>query len=218
MRIIGCFTLVLLSVLLYGCKKDCEGEADLIIPEYISETVLVKQEYGATWIGNSFYPYGTDVFLANAYNEFYSVQRYDPWTGYPVKIYWSLSTYYPFSSWDTGVLHPLLEGEQVSVHRCIYNQTPPTFSCLFSTAAESHTEVDVIVQVVNGEVVDQQHMERNTPSVPPGQYRVIDFPVTVSNGNLEYSFNLTANFDHLIPESDYTNNDYVSRPEDDLGG
>ena len=204
----------LLCSMIFSCVP-CEEEADLVIPEFIYGTVQVAQETGYTVIGLQEYPFGSPVFLSNSKNEFYSVKRINPFTGIVVTFYWNVNSPPPFFFGAPPPIHPLQLGEEITVHRCVFNQEMPDFNCLFKSASPSKTEMRTRIRIANGEVVEMNPVSSNTPSIPAGEYRVTSFPIKVGyQGNYQLTFK--ANSDGSIVERDTSNNTYIERSTNNL--
>ena len=75
----------------------------------------------------------------------------------------------------------------------------------------------VVVKVQNGQIVDEQIKTQETPSIPAGQYRVVSFPIII-NGLGTYELKFKANADESVDERDFTNNEYIEDPSQNLGG
>lgn len=201
-----------------SCDGECNESPDLIIPELINGQVVVANEYRHTVVGGFEYPFGTTVFLNNTVNEFFSLVRMNPVNGWPIVFYWNIHSPPPFFLGAPPPYHFLQPGEVVLIHRCVLNQAFPDFDCLTGTAGPSKTEVKVIVKVENGEIIDEQVGEQVTPSIPPGEYRVVSFPVVINQYGI-YELIFTTNSDGTVEERDGGNNVvYLERPNLGAGG
>lgn len=202
-------------IILTGCDGKCVKSADLTIPLYINGSIKVADEISYTVVGGIDYPYGTSVFLTNTVNEFYSVIRQNPFTNAPIVFYWNVYSPPPFFIFGAPPNNPLQVGETVYIHKCVYNNNFDT-DCLFKKASSSKTEMKMVVKVENGEIVDTQIKDDDTPELAPGEYKVLTFPITV-NALGVYEIQFTVNSDNSVPESDTSNNVYIVRPTDNLG-
>jgi len=204
-------TIILLLSSLIACDGECEELPDLVIPEFVTGKIPVAIEYNYTVLAGIDYPNGTGVSLENTVNEFYSVTRYDQWAN-PIVFYWNVDSPPPFY-WGAPAPNNLLQaGEQVTVHKCVLNQGRIDFDCLLNTAEASKTKFSVRHKVVNGEIVDEQVVKEDTPSIPAGEYRVVSFPLTIKE-NGSYEFRFKANADNTIAERDTTNNELLEFKE-----
>jgi len=206
-----------LSIFISSCDGKCEEKPDLVIPPFINGSVQVANEFRYTVVGGLDYPSGTQVFLSNTTNEFYSVVRSNPFNGQPLVFYWNINSPPPFFQGANYPNQPLQIGEEVFVHRCVFNQSFPDFDCLTKDASSSKTEMKVVVKVQNGQIVDEQIKTEQTPSIPAGQYRVASFPIII-NGLGTYELKFKTNADELVDERDFTNNEYIEDPSKNLGG
>jgi hypothetical protein len=189
---------------------------DLLMPEFISGSVLVASEMRYTFIQNAMYnrwdqyPYGLPVYITNTANEFYSLERIDPATGIRIVFYWqSFGPALPFHESNAAPFHPLQEGEIVKVHRCVFNQTTQYVDYAESSAGRSSTRAEITVRV-SGQQIEQSTNKIPTAPIPPGSYTVIEFPITV-NINGEYSINFEVDTDDEVDEESNTNNNYIER-------
>lgn len=200
-------------------NEVCDGKdtrPDLIIPSWISQGVLVN-EARPCFIGNQYNPFGAQVGVVNAINEFYSIERYNWIHDHPVIIYWNQQTPPPFNPNDPNpVLHPPYVGETIKVHRFVQNQNYVGFFCAFMEAAGlSTTRGKMRVRVVGGQIVEAQ-AEARTPQILPGAIT----PVTmdfVYQGPGNYQFDFEANYKEEIEERDMSNNVLVEVSTQDLG-
>lgn len=216
-RLTFLLTLVVFALQNWHCGDgECTKKPDLVIPQFVSGQVQVAYETRYTVVGGFDYPYGGPVFLTNTINEFYSVVRTNPQTGGPLVFYWNVHSPPPFYSNAPPPYNWLEEGEEVTVHRCVYNKAFPDIDCLTKSAQPSKTQLDVYIKVENGKIVDTQRKEALTPEIPAGQYRVVSFPIKFSYTGV-YDLEFTANADNSVEESDTTNNKYVDRGKVNLG-
>lgn len=209
--------LVVLAFQNWHCGDGvCTDKPDLVIPEFVTGQVQVAYETRYTVVGGLDYPYGGPVYLFNTVNEFYSVVRTNPQTGGPIVFYWNVHSPPPFYNNANPPNNWLEEGEDVTVHRCVYNKAFPDLDCLTKNAKTSKTQLEVKIKVENGKIVDTQKIEALTPEIPAGQYRVVSFPIKFSYTGV-YDLEFTANADNSIEESDTTNNKYIDRGKVNLG-
>lgn len=214
---------------LQGCdliNEKCEtvdSLPDLNIPIYIPTNFLsadgswkLLDEYRPCYVNSpTLHPNGFPItVLPGAYNEFYSLERFDFINNSPIVFYWSPGFFPPFDANEPNpVYHPMQIGEKFHVHKFITNLNVEGTLCDILQAGQSLTKSKMRFKVENGEIVEAEKISI-TPSILPGAM----VPITMTyefEGPGFYFFDFEANFDRQIEERDTTNNYVEVRTEID---
>ncbi len=206
--------IVLLIIVLTGCRNEEPAKPDIVIPSYVEKRVTVTWESIPTYVGLQFLPYGGEVFLyPGAFNEFYSVTRYSAQLNSAVKIYWNIDNPPPFTLFYFDPLFmPLQIGEKFTVYRYVTNLGSEKGDT--ESAGKSKTSFKKIVKVEGGEIIDDD-VKKSTREIYPGEYVLLSQEYTFE-GFGYYQFEFYADVDKEVPERDEENNYYAERETKNL--
>ena len=197
-------------VLFANCpgNEDCFEDPNLMIPPAVYGITLKQPSFGPTYIGQAFYPWGVqDVVIFQSINKFYSITRFDPVVGM-VSFYWSDSTYPAFMPGAAFPFSELQVGETVTIYIAVLNAKPGDPDCVYETAKEIRSTLEVKSRVENNQVVGTQKVEQTEHQVPAGQYAILKFPIKYK-GIGDYSLNLKFDSNGSLVETDTTDNNYT---------
>ena len=168
-----------------------------------------------TYVGFQFLPYGGEVFLyPGAFNEFYSMTRFDSLNNYFVTFYWNRDNPPPFYIYSTNHAYlPIQVGEKFHVHRFITNKGNSGSS---GNAGESKTKFQKIVKVQDGKIVEDD-VKVPTDELSPGSYKLLSHEYTFQY-NGYYHFEFQVDCDSVVIESNENNNYYIEEETVDIAG
>jgi hypothetical protein len=196
-------------ILLSGCPtKECFENPNLWIPPTVQNITIEEFSNGPTFIGQEYFQFGTSVNSGFSPNEFFSVTRFDPVVGIEVTFYWNSITRPPFALGANAPFGLLEVGEVVNVYLTVVNTKVGDLNCIFASAEEIHSILDVKVRVEDGKIVGEQLIEQTRFDIPAGQHAVFSFPI-VYEGLATYSLNLSIDTSGALVETKTTDNNYT---------
>nr|WP_321411283.1 hypothetical protein [uncultured Allomuricauda sp.] len=182
--------------------KDCFEKANLFFPSTVSN-LQITRTFQPTYIGFQFYPQGTVVgVLPNviAFNEFFSIEREMPGTNIKVIYFWNRDTPPAFTD--------LQEGELITFYKTVVNRRiDNSVDCIFQTAEEVKSILDVKIKAENGEEVGRRTVEQTIFNIPAGQYATFNFEFEyLVCGN--YEFNIEIDPEGRLTETSVKDNNF----------
>ncbi len=209
-------SLVVICSLLFGSCcwidpdscEDCFEDANLWFPDFVYN-VKITQTFIPTYVGGSFYPQGTVVFVnqQGAFNEFFSVKKYAPAIGREAIFFWNRDVPPNFFS--------LEDGERITYYKTVVNtRQDNSIECVFAEVEEVKSILDVRVRSnENGEIIGTRKVEKTIFNIPSGKYGTFDFTFDfIACGN--YEFDIQIDPEGQLSETSVIDNNYSEAQED----
>lgn len=210
---------------LFATSCNCnEGDKNYFIPPFlnnINQQITLKVENNPSVFVDSFgnittfLPNTTVNIFPNSKNEFFSVQRKDSYSGIEYSIYWQ-SSFVPFidTKDPNSIFRPLSDNEEIYVYNCVFVRSN-NLSCFLKTARPvTKTKMYVVVKVENGKVVNEQTIFEDAKK-DIGQIDTYGYYLSTLKAKVkakgDYTFDIIANADSSDAESNYTDNNYVTK-------
>lgn len=182
--------------------KDCFEDANLFFPLNVSN-VEITRTFQPTYVGTQFFPEGTVVgVLPNivAFNEFFSIEREAPGTGIRILYFWNRDT--------PPVFTDLQEGELITFYKTVVNQRlDNSIDCVFQTAEEVKSILDVKIRAENGEEVGRRIVEQTIFNIPAGQYATFNFEFEYLRCG-DYEFDIQIDPEGRLRETSVEDNNF----------
>lgn len=182
--------------------ENCFEDANLWFPPVVYNVEITRTNT-PTFINGQYYPFGTVIGVGSggAFNEFFSVVKYQPLVGQNVTYFWNRDTLPGFTNLENG--------EEITFYKTVVNtRQDNSIDCIFEEVEEVTSILDVRVRTNDtGEIIGTRQVEKTIFNIPSGKYGTFNFTFDfIACGN--YELDIRIDPEGQLNETSVNDNNY----------